>query len=184
MVATAYCVIEGVATVSLRARRLRVGHIWVGQTGLRVLAAIRREVLPEDILQPLMEASSADTRLGSCTANSGGARYRWSSVVFEGEAHAILSTASSRAREAGRQLRDIFVGIVEEAAPNAIGHAGAVRPGGPWGDLRIGTGSRRGISRYGRHSPPGGLQHSQLFSMVPEGSCVGSVPGGLVPRSM
>jgi hypothetical protein len=107
VVAAAYGVVEGVATIALSTDGLRVGRIRHVQAGVRVLAAISRKVLAKHVLESLVE-SSANTRLGSGATNSGGAGYRGPSVVLEWEAHAVLSTAGSGA-EARRGLRDVFV---------------------------------------------------------------------------
>lgn len=74
MVATAYGVVEGVATIALSTDGLRVGCIWHVQTGIRVLTAISRKVLAKHVLESFVE-SSANARLGPGATDSGGAGY-------------------------------------------------------------------------------------------------------------
>jgi hypothetical protein len=179
-VVAAYCVVQGVAAVPGR-RRLGIRRIRRAQTRVRVLAAVCRKVLAEEVRQPLVEASA---RLGSRAADGGLAGQRRPPVVLEREAHAVLAAAGAGPRKAGRQLGEVFVGVVVEAAPGAVrGHGRAVaarRPG-----RRVGRGARRRgrIPRYRRHSPARRLQYSQLFPVVAEAR-LRRVPVGGLARSV
>lgn len=144
VMATAYGVVEGVAAIALSTDGLRVGCIWHVQTGIRILAAISRKVLAKHVLESFVE-SSANARLGSGATDSGGAGYGGPSIVFKGKAHAVLATAGAWT-EAGRGLRNIFVGIIEEAAPDPVGHAVAVGGRGPGCGLGSGARSRGRVS--------------------------------------
>jgi hypothetical protein len=173
-VVAAYCVVEGVATIP-RPRGLRVCRIRRTQAGIRVLAPISGKVFSKEIRQPLVETSA---RLGSRAADSGGARNGRPPVILEREAHAVFSTAGTRACKPGRQLREVLTRIVVKSAPGAIRSSRcAVARGGPWCDLRVCARSRRRVPRYRRHSCTRCLQHSQLFPMVAEAR-LWSVPVG------
>ena len=118
-----------------------------------------------------MEAPPTDTGFGSRATNRGRACHRWPSVVT-GESHAVVA-ATARA-EARGELRNVLVGIVEEAAEDARRHYRAVG-GVPRGRGRRG---RSGwIPRYRRYAGSRCFQHSKLLPMVPPIVGRRAVPG-------
>jgi len=177
-VVAAYRIVQGVAAVS----RSRCIHgIRRAQTRVGILAPILRKVFAKEVWQPLVKAS---TRLGPRAADGGCARHRRPPVVLQREAHAVLPGAGTGTHKCGRQLREVFVGVVVKSAPGAI-HCGrgAVAASRPWRNLRSCARSSGRISRYRRHSSARGFQYSQLLPVVGEARLRG-VPIGGPARSM
>ncbi|KAF1979524.1 hypothetical protein BU23DRAFT_100141 [Bimuria novae-zelandiae CBS 107.79] len=160
------------------AQRLRLGHVWGRQTRIGILARILWEVFTEHVLEPLMVARPGAARLGAGAAHRRSARHGRSAVVSR-IAHSIILTPG--ARQPRRQLGDVLVGVVEEAAPDASGHVRTIGTHRGPGRRRRRRGGGGRVARDGRDAAARRLDHAQLLPVVREGPVAVGRPQA-VPR--